>query len=275
MQRGFIQIPILIAILLGIAILGGGSYIVSQKISERTKVVADSGLPVGTSTAQTASTTSEETKADARDSVIKSLQKEVANLTEKANQPKITQQTSPATSSVENVAKAEVVATTTNTFPCSKFSALTEDIWGITLQLIDMYGDDGTKENPSTGNFDYPYNKINAQKTTFYSNIDRLNQKIDLLSNYDGVSQAKTDLSKVADGFREAFDLKLQGYKLANNDAFVYVAGYKILPQSNIDQSRLDVNQAYSKYISALDSLSAGKKILDGIGASNSCNTSK
>lgn len=266
MSRGFIQIPILIAIIIGLAALGGGSYIVAQKVSGPAEIATDIILPAETSSVQTISTTTNETKDEIRDSVIESLQKEVANLTEKANQA------SSATNSAGDVVEAEVVSTTANAFLCSKFNALTEEIFGIALQLIDTYEDDGMEENPSKGDFDYPYNKTNLQKTTFYNNVDRLNQKTDFLDTYDGISQAKTDLSKAADGFRVAFDLKLQGYKLANNDAFVYVSGYKILPQNNIDQAKLNINQASAKFTSALDYLSAGRNLLNAVKKDNSCN---
>lgn len=275
MQRGFIQIPILIAIILGIAALGEGGYIITQKIKSSPKTILTSVPPVSITTEQTPATKiTDETKDIGKDEAIISLQKQITDLSKKVSRPKPVEKISSLPVVVEkvaNIATTSIPQVITNNFPCSKFSALTEDIYGISIELIDMYLDDGTKENPTKDSFDYPYNKVSTQKTTFYANIERLKQKTDLLGDYEGVSQAKTNLIQTANKFQEAFDLKLQGFKLVNNDAFVYVSGYKILPKDNIDQARLNANQAYGKYSSALELLASGKSELGAIQVRNQC----
>lgn len=173
---------------------------------------------------------------------------------------------------VNSTQKVSIPEPTVNTFQCSKFSSLTEDIYGVSLELIDIWENDGLSENPTSDNFDYPYNKTNTQKNSFYADVDRLKQKIDLLDEYDGVSQAKNNLYQAASNFQQAFDLKLQGFKLANNDSFVYVSGYKILPKDNIAQAKLNINQAFSKYNSGLDYLAKSKSILGTLQKTNGCN---
>lgn len=277
MQRGFIQIPILIAIILGISAAGSGGYFIAQKVNKpqqappifKETVITPPSEPAPVATVSSA-------KSTEKDLAIQSLQKQVAILTEKIEQPKKTEQISPAINKIENISQntpaSPAVAVVVSTFPCSKFNALTEDIYGISLELINLYSEDGFAENPTKDNFDYPYNKTNANKTSFYSNVTRLNQKIDLLDTYEGTSQARSNLSQASNRFQEAFDLKLQGYKLMNNDAVVSWGGYNVIPPDNIDQSLLNTSQAGSKFKSALDLLYKGKAALGVIRETNSCN---
>lgn len=273
MKLGFMQVPILIAIILGLSIAGGGGYFIGQKINNHQKETA-----FLTSKATTATTTETHPSAPPIDSksvkddlVISSMQKQISDLTKKVEQ----KNSAPAIKTPGNTQQAEATSTpqiTVNIFPCSKFGSLTEDIYGISLELINTYIDDGFNENPTKSNFDYPYNKVASQKTPFSSNIARLNQKIDLLDTYEGVSLAKSNLYQTANSLQGAFDLKLQGYKLVNNDALVSWGGSNVIPPDNIDQAKLDLTKAGTKFTVATDSLTKGKAALDNISKANNCN---
>lgn len=95
MQRGFIQIPILIAIIVT-AVLGGGAYVAYEVAkpsqSDLPKEIAVETETQATTTADTSTTAQVEKKSDAadeKDSVIDSLKKQVADLTQKVSAPKI------------------------------------------------------------------------------------------------------------------------------------------------------------------------------------------
>lgn len=80
MWRGFIQIPIFIAIVVGIAILGGGGYFVAHEIGKTQKIGTESNFQATTTPQKQATTTSEKSEID-------KLKEEVAKLKKQQNTP--------------------------------------------------------------------------------------------------------------------------------------------------------------------------------------------
>src|SRR3989344_8508711 len=102
MQRGFIQIPFLIAIIVA-AILGGGAYVAYEvaKPLQKTPPQETTVESQATTTADASATANVEVKKDEptkdnNDSLIGSLKKQVADLTQKVNTPKVEAQKTEA-----------------------------------------------------------------------------------------------------------------------------------------------------------------------------------
>src|SRR3989344_5888068 len=124
MQRGFIQIPFLIAIIVA-AILGGGAYVAYEvaKPPQNTPQQETTVESQATTTADASATANAEVKKDEptkdnNDSLISSLKKQVSDLTQKVNQPKVeTPKTSvvtlPSGAVVEMDANGNVIRTIT------------------------------------------------------------------------------------------------------------------------------------------------------------------
>ncbi|MEK7134672.1 MAG: hypothetical protein AAB819_03040 [Patescibacteria group bacterium] len=93
MKGGFIQIPILIAVIV-IAVLGGGAYVAyevtkpPQNVPESTTATTDVQSTTTADTSTTALADKKKGVLDEGDSVIDSLKKQVEALTQKINQPK-------------------------------------------------------------------------------------------------------------------------------------------------------------------------------------------
>ncbi len=96
MQRGFIQIPIFLIAIIIAAVLGGGAYVAYEvaKPAQPASPKETAIEPQATTTVDVSATAKVEDKKsevtkDNNDSLIGSLKKQVADLTQKVNQPKV------------------------------------------------------------------------------------------------------------------------------------------------------------------------------------------
>ena len=184
MQRGFIQIPILIAIILGIVTLGGTGYFAYEvgKTSENPSPKEPTTDSQATTTANatiTASTEVEKKNTDNKDSVIDSLQKQVSDLTKKVSTSKIEEPKTPSTTETPKPIVTPTISASTN--PAAKcldpkkkwddfikglndtdkklgalFSSYNKSAWGT-----------GNKPSNVIAQFSYNYERMNPAKANF------------------------------------------------------------------------------------------------------------
>lgn len=137
----------------------------------------------------------------------------------------------------------------------------------VTKDIQDDFADDGSKENPDKSNFDYPYNKSLAKRPSFNEKLDTVRRMFYSLKYSlpigENISRAKTYFDSGLNSLREAFELKITGYKFMNAEAYVYVYGNYIIPRSEIDKAEATVLDSIHK---ARD---GSLKLLDGISELN------
>ncbi len=150
MQKGFIQIPILIGIVV-VAILGGGALVVYEakkppQNAIQKEVVGETEVKATTSAEISASSKAEqktESKADKENALLESLKTQVADLAQKIGVPKIeTPKTSvmtlPSGAVVEMDANGNIIRTITEAPQSNTFQANTGATETLSLSLEEV-----------------------------------------------------------------------------------------------------------------------------------------
>lgn len=167
----------------------------------------------------------------------------------------------------------------------TQFTAKYDLVAQQSLSITGDYMDDGTKENPSSLDYDYPYNKMLAKRTSFYSKIEQLQvdtASLDTVLSGTELIEVKSNLNNGGNKFKEAFDLKLQSFKYVNKDAYVYLSSMPeiapFIPGANLDSSKAAADDAYTKskaalgyFSSAISKLGSLKKLYAEEIAKNGC----
>ena len=148
---------------------------------------------------------------------------------------------------VESPVKTERRAEEQVSFDCDSFLSLADEISKTTVIGLNMLNDSGVTDNPETDNFDYPVSVLTAKRESFYNHLDSISSKIRELSSYEETTEARIDLDQSIINLQQAYELSLSGFKLVTSDKYVYVSGFQIMPESNIEQSRLNLNKSLEK----------------------------
>ena len=132
------------------------------------------------------------------------------------------------------------------------FALSSKEIENLTTEIYNEFLDDGLAENPAKDrDLDYPYNKTLAKRDSFNRRIDQVDTKVRELESTLQVGNilynSKQAFNKGAYTFREAFDLKLTGYRYMNKDAYVYFNGSTFIPRSEIDRAEATLTDSIHK----------------------------
>lgn len=234
MQPGFIQISILVAIIVGTAVLGGTGYVAyeaGQRFSQNTLRSPTTATDVKATTTVEASVPTQDA-----DSVV-DLQKQVSDLTKKINEPKVEQTKSTEIKKTEESETADDTAVFVSTNPSAQCLPTKKD-WDAFIvaranyeakfnSLISTFKSlsSGTTNSPSDSSsyFQYVYNRMTAGKTSFTSQAESVRKAIDTLSKPPTASDA--DFQKMKDAYGSAisnlqiaFDLSYQGATVVGNN---------------------------------------------------------
>ena len=298
MQRGFIQIPILIAIIIGIVALGGTGYFAYEvgKTSQNPSPKESAAESQATTTANATTTTSIEIgkkTTDSKDSVIGSLQKQVSDLTKKVNTPKIEAPKTPSATETPKVIVTPTVSASTNPAakcldPKKKWDDFIKGLNDTDKKLSALFSSYnksawGTENKPSNvvAQFSYNYERMNPAKTKFYFDADAVEKTAEaipapLLSDTNGIDQIKKNYPNSVTSLKNAYDLTLSAFKVIADDD-------DGLSKTEIDTSLALLTDGGDKYDEALSTWKLNnpflsdydyrslKKALNSQNSSNGC----
>ncbi len=279
MKKGFIQIPILIAIIIGTIILGGTGYVAykvvrpSQNLSQ--KITTNESQTITTVDIATSTEIEGEEKkkenevSDKKDSLIGSLKKQVEDLTQKMNQTKTEEKSSINAQTQKTSDAPQTSVTETTTFstnpaaqcldPKKKWNDFINSLNDTDKKLLALFKSLnnaawGTDNKPSNviAQSSYNYERMSLAKTKFSLDADVVKKTVETipmppLINNNGLDQIKKNYISSITALENAYDLTLASFKIiADNDDG--------LSNTEIDSSLALLNDGSDKYDEALAS---------------------
>src|SRR3989338_9447548 len=271
MQRGFIQIPILIAIIIGIVAIGGTGYFAYEvgKTSQNLSTKEPTAESQATTTANVTTTTSTEVEkknTDNKDSIIGSLQKQVSDLTKKVSTPKIEESKTPSATEIPKSIVIPTASVSTNPAakcldPKKKWDDFVKSINEINIKYLSLQSSysQGTTNTPdeTVAYFSYKYNLSLSAKAKFLSDAGNIKKMLETIpspplpetispTTYSSVTQMKTNYLNSLDYMESAYDIKLSGFKIIAEDE-------NGISQSDIQSATALLNDSLKKYESSVN----------------------
>lgn len=162
-----------------------------------------------------------------------------------------------------------LVAETPNVNVCNDFkkdfSLLEQKYNTLSFQVKSIHTDGSIS---TSNDFDYAYKRFLAGQQAYYTKVSDFKLELSKLSEgfaSEDVILLKQYYSQAADLYKLAYDLHLSSYKYVNDDSYVFVNGFSILPSQNIDNAKKTLKEAGATFIEAIKAKEKGDSIYQSI----------